>query len=286
MFQDNWTYREGVIIGVGLAVVGFLLQLSVGDINWSLFAFPYNIIALAVVLALVVALVFFGNRYYAVKYLTGGKAAVISLVYVSIVTVVMGFGNELLSSWVFVLAYLWMTLIAGAVSLRQLLALRSLRGGKKGRWAALFSHTGLFMALVCGTLGNADIQKLRVAVPEGSREQLAYDAQNRPHKLDFAIRLNDFTIEMYPAELGGGPKRYASDVTLFTADGDSLRDTILVNKPVSIAGWKVYQLSYSQAMGGMRESSIFELVRDPWLPYVYAGIFMMLFGAVLLFFKR
>ena len=273
------------MIGAGLAVVGILLQLSVDAIDWGLFAFPFNIIALAVVLTAVGALVFFGNRSYAVRYLTSGKAAVVSLVYVSIVTVVMGFGNDLLSSWVFVLPYLWMTLIVGAVSVRQLLALRSWRGGRKGRWGALFSHVGLFMALVCGTLGNADIQKLRVAIPEGGREQLAYDVQNRPHKLDFAIRLNDFSIEMYPAELGGGPKRYASDVTLFTADGDSLRDTILVNKPLSIMGWKVYQLSYNEAMGGMSESSVLELVRDPWLPYVYAGIFMMLLGALLLFFK-
>ena len=284
--KNPWTYREGIVIGAGLAVVGILLQLSVGAIDWALFAFPFNIIALAVVLALVVALVFFGNRSNAIRYLTSGKAAVVSLVYVSIVTVVMGFGNDLLSSWVFVLPYLWMTLIVGAVSVRQLLALRSWRGGRKGRWGALFSHVGLFMALVCGTLGNADIQKLRVAIPEGGREQLAYDMQNRPHKLDFAIRLNDFSIEMYPAELGGGPKRYASDVTLFIADGDSLRDTILVNKPLSIMGWKVYQLSYNEAMGGMSESSVLELVRDPWLPYVYAGIFMLLLGAILLFFKH
>lgn len=262
--------------------MGFLLQLSVGTINWSLFAFPLNIIALAAVLTAVVALVFFGNRYYAVRYLTSGKAAVISLVYVSIATVVMGFGNDLLSSWVFVLAYLWMTLIVGSVALRQLM---SWRGGRKGRWGALFSHIGLFVALLCGTLGNADMQKLRMAVQEGGREQLAYDMQNHYQKLDFAVQLNDFSIEMYPAELGGGPKRYASDITIFTADGDSLRDTILVNKPASIMGWKIYQLSYSEAMGGV-SISILELVRDPWLPYAYAGIFMMLFGAVLLFFKR
>ena len=28
---------------------------------------------------------------------------------------------------------------------------------------------------------------------------------------------------------------------------------------------------------------LFELVRDPWLPWVYAGIFLMLAGAVGLF---
>ena len=36
----------------------------------------------------------------------------------------------------------------------------------------------------------------------------------------------------------------------------------------------------------MGDISVFELVRDPWLPYVYLGIFMMLAGAVALFFGR
>jgi cytochrome c biogenesis protein ResB len=58
----------------------------------------------------------------------------------------------------------------------------------------------------------------------------------------------------------------------------------LVNKPLNFMGWKIYQLSYSEAMGGIG-ISILELVRDPWLPYVYTGIFMMLAGAVWLFLK-
>jgi hypothetical protein len=36
-------------------------------------------------------------------------------------------------------------------------------------------------------------------------------------------------------------------------------------------------------MGKWSEVSVFELVRDPWLPAVYTGIFLMLAGAACLF---
>ena len=36
-------------------------------------------------------------------------------------------------------------------------------------------------------------------------------------------------------------------------------------------------------MGKWSNLSVFELVRDPWLPAVYFGIYMILMGAVLMF---
>ena len=36
-------------------------------------------------------------------------------------------------------------------------------------------------------------------------------------------------------------------------------------------------------MGKWSNLSVFELVKDPWLPVVYIGIFMLLFGAVGMF---
>ena len=36
-------------------------------------------------------------------------------------------------------------------------------------------------------------------------------------------------------------------------------------------------------MGAQSHISILELVSDPWLPFVYVGIYMMLGGAVCLF---
>lgn len=79
------------------------------------------------------------------------------------------------------------------------------------------------------------------------------------------------------------PERFASDVTVFTQDGLSVDATIEVNKPFTIAGWKIYQLSYNEQMGKWSNLSIFELVRDPWLPAIYFGIYMILIGAILMF---
>ena len=79
------------------------------------------------------------------------------------------------------------------------------------------------------------------------------------------------------------PERFVSDVTIYTQKGEVLHDTVEVNHPLKVDGWDIYQLSYDETKGRWSDVSIFELVRDPWLPFVYAGIIMMMLGAVCLF---
>jgi len=95
-----------------------------------------------------------------------------------------------------------------------------------------------------------------------------------------ALQLNDkASLIMPPVE----PRRYSSDVTVYQKDDKTVEGVVEVNRPLAAGGWKIYQSSYDQTMGRWSEISIFQLVRDPWLPYVYAGIFMMLAGALWLF---
>lgn len=94
------------------------------------------------------------------------------------------------------------------------------------------------------------------------------------------LPLSDSEILVMPER---EPKRFASEVTVYTQDKQKKDALIEVNQPFSIAGWKIYQLSYDETRGKWSETSIFELVRDPWLPVVYTGICMMLAGAVCLF---
>ncbi len=47
-------------------------------------------------------------------------------------------------------------------------------------------------------------------------------------------------------------------------------------------GWKIYQKDYHKELGEYTDYSIFEINHDGWLPLVYAGIFMLLAGSVLL----
>ncbi|MDF9827174.1 hypothetical protein M2447_001263 [Ereboglobus sp. PH5-10] len=75
-------------------------------------------------------------------------------------------------------------------------------------------------------------------------------------------------------------KRYASRVEVFTDEQERFSATVEVNKPLSLRGWKIYQLSYDERRGRWSQISIVELVRDPWLPAVYTGVFMMMAGAI------
>ncbi|MCM0264435.1 cytochrome c biogenesis protein ResB [Bacteroides fragilis] len=95
-----------------------------------------------------------------------------------------------------------------------------------------------------------------------------------------AIRLDDQTSLVMPER---EPRRFASEVKVYTESGRHDSATIEVNKPFELEGWKIYQLSYDESKGRWSDISVFELVRDPWLPVVYTGIWMMIAGAVCLF---
>lgn len=78
-------------------------------------------------------------------------------------------------------------------------------------------------------------------------------------------------------------RKYTSKVTVFTESGRSQKAEIEVNKPLTIENKVIYQYSYDETMGKYSQTSVFEIVSDPWLKVVYAGIFMMLAGALFIF---
>lgn len=403
MWNKPWKYKEGVMIGIGLLVTGFLLQAIVGKIEWDWIAFPVNIIVLLSFLILLGVMHAFRKKVYLFSWFSHYTAAVSSLCWVVGMTVLMGLikqipshhsiegiesllgFSQMLSSWPFVLLYIWVTTVLG---------LTILRVGFSFRWRKipfLLNHIGLFVALVAATLGNADMQRLRMTTSLGNAEWRAQDETTQEIvELPLAIELRDFTIDEYPPKLmlidnatgkvlpegtpvhllleegvekgslqdweltitqsipeaasvatedtlkftafhsmgstyavylkavnpktkeekegwvscgsfmfpykalklndqmslvmpEREPQRFASDVILYTESGAQKEGTIEVNKPFELEGWKIYQLSYDETKGRWSNVSIFELVRDPWLPYVYIGIGMMILGAICLF---
>ena len=327
--------------------------------------------------------------------------------------------TKMLSFWPFILVYVWMTAILGEVTINQI-ARFSWR-----RFPTLVSHVGLFLILTCGTLGSADMLRVKMYCETGQPEWRGLDAFNNVHQLPVAIQLEKFTIDEYPPKLmlidktgrplpqdkpenllvdngmksgqlldckidilkridnavpvmlskmigkmpegmmgnirmdslgqarnkdgyiasdasgsacallvrvtrgvnangssdtnlikgqkqvvtgwitsgsylfpyqalrlkngrmlampNREPRRFASLVNIYTQSGQNIQTEIEVNKPFTIEGWKIYQLSYNEQMGKWSNLSVFELVTDPWLPVVYIGIFMLLIGAVGMF---
>ena len=144
----------------------------------------------------------------------------------------------------------------------------------------MLNHLGLFLAMTTATLGNADMQRLKMITVIGEPEWRALTQENTIREMPLTIELEQFIMETYD---DGSPKRFASEIKIQKESGDTIQATVDVNKPVEVDGWKIYQYGYDTQMGAMSQMSILELVSDPWLPLVYTGIYMMLGGAVCLF---
>ena len=280
MWTKPWTMKEGFIIGGGLIFAGLILELSVGPVVWEAFAWPVNGIVLAGFLALIAAVFLLRKRVYAFRFIGTYQAAIPTLMYAVLLTIIMGLTrqtengtwlNNMLVFWPFVLIYVYMAVILGVTVLRRL-----------NNIPFLLNHLGLFIAMTTATLGNADMQRLKMITMVGEPEWRAMAQNGAIREMPLTIELKQFIMETYDDD---SPKRYASEIQIQTKSGKMIETTVDVNKPVEVDGWKIYQYGYDTKMGAMSQISILELVSDPWLPLVYTGIYMMLAGAVCMFLK-
>jgi hypothetical protein len=79
------------------------------------------------------------------------------------------------------------------------------------------------------------------------------------------------------------PKKFESLVVIKTRSGFIDTVTVEVNKPYKIRAWSLYQFGYEEQLGPASTLSIIEAVYDPWIKVVYAGIVLMIAGAIYLF---
>ena len=304
MFNKPWTFKEGFLIGGGLILAGLALQLSVGPVVWDVFAWPVNGIVLAAFLGLIALIYLFRKKVYAFQFLGTNRAAIPAIAYGVVLTIIMGLTrqqeggtwlNDMLSFWPFVLVYVYIDFILGLVILRQIRKVIT-SASRSTLYSSLLSHMGFFLALTTATLGNADMQRLQMWTTNNpdianlmaraeafhQQERFAMDESGNLHELPLAIELKRFIMETY--DDGTTPRRYASEVMIYSkSSSQQYAATIDVNKPADVDGWKIYQKDFRQTeMGDDCQISILELVSDPWLPWVYAGIYMMLAGAVLM----
>lgn len=284
MWKQPWSMKEGFLVGGGLMGAGLVLQLAVGPVDWDWLAWPVNLMVLILLLAAVGILYALRRNVYAFEWMMHAGAAVPCLVYAAALTMLMGllpqvreggmpWLSQMLRFWPFVLIWCWMMLISTLAALNHLL---------RWKWKEipfLLNHLGVVVAIVAATLGNADIRSLELTAYTGEPEWRALDDEGTVHEPGLAIELHHFIMEVYPDHT---PKRFASDISVYTDDGKTVQGTVEVNKPLKVNGWKIYQYSYDVKKGPESDYSVFRLVRDPWIAWVYLGIFMMLAGALCL----
>jgi hypothetical protein len=81
----------------------------------------------------------------------------------------------------------------------------------------------------------------------------------------------------------GTPKAFRSEVTVQDEKGNKTNATLEVNHPINVMDWKLYQMGYDEKAGRWSKLSLIEVIRDPWLPAVYLGFFMIMAGNILFF---
>lgn len=277
--------KEGFLIGGCLIITGLALELTIGPVAWKTFAWPVNGIVMAGFLAIIAAIFLLRKKVYAFQFVSTYQAAVPAMLYTVVLTIIMGLTRQdpngswfsnMLTFWPFVLIYVYIALILGVTILRRLTHLNSWRRDIP----FLLNHLGLFLALTCATLGNADMQRVKMVTAIGEKEWRALDSNGAVKEMPLSIELKKFIMETYE---DGSPKRFASDILILTKTGKHIETIVDVNKPAEVDGWKIYQFGYDTQMGAQSQISILELVSDPWLPLVYTGIYMMLAGAVCMF---
>jgi hypothetical protein len=392
-WKQPWSYREGTMVTAAILLVGFALQAAGGGTVLRVAAFPWNLVAGLVFLALLISAFVLWQKHPAMKWLGGVKAALPAILGFTFLVLLMGFVKQdvepksalvrllglthLVKTWPFILINLYLMILLGVVTLKRLTPFSLKNAG------FFLNHFGLFLVLFSTALGSSDMQRLRMNCYEDQTEWRAVDNSGKTVELPVAIKLLNFTIDefrpkvtiidnqsgqiaeqkgkvqfelldrnvldlfgyhveveqffessgkvgdayfpvnepgsapsakvkltkdgteisgwvcsgsyvnqpealklnethslvMLPAE----PRKFSSELHIQTKGGKNIKTTIEVNRPFKVDGWTIYQLSYNTEMGRWSNLSVLELVRDPWLPVVYFGIFLMMAGAGFLF---
>lgn len=237
MWQFPWKYRESIAITLGILLVGFLLQITLGSFDFFLLHSPVNLVLGAIIILLAIALSF-AKQNPIVQWLGGVPLSVVVLGGLLVMGIIMGLTpqyarvntdihihwshsswseimdyvfmklgfRQVTTSWPFVLIYTFTLLVLGLV-----IARRIQNFNLKKDYGFYLNHFGLWLFLFAAGFGAADMLRYVMYVEEGEVEWRVFDSQENMLELDIAIKLHDFVMEEYAPKLAVIDK-YSGDV--------------------------------------------------------------------------
>ena len=289
-------YRQAAAAAAGVLAAGWVVQLARGGGAITPPSWPSNAVFFALFLGWLALLSRSDGRI--VAWLGGVPFALVSMLGVALLGVAGGVIPQAAAQspeWARALGL--DHVFGGAPFAAALLLLltnlglatfRRLREHGPKAWFFSLNHAGLWIVLAAAMFGSGDMIRARMILLEGQAEAMVVDAAGRHGYLPFGLFLQRFTVEQYPAETGrpGAPKRFAADVTVLRHNQRFEDVVIEVNNPLRRDGWTLYLTNYELSPNGQANQCLIEAVRDPWLPAVYTGIFLMLGGAVAMLFRN
>ncbi|MFN8589356.1 MAG: cytochrome c biogenesis protein CcsA [Candidatus Eisenbacteria bacterium] len=99
--------------------------------------------------------------------------------------------------------------------------------------------------------------------------------------LPFTVRLDDYQMEFYPGTMR--PAQFRSHLTIVDG-GREHRADVYMNHPYRYRGWTFFQSSYQIENG--REMTVLSVSRDPGMPVVFWGYYLLMIGMVIVLVTR
>lgn len=130
-------------------------------------------------------------------------------------------------------------------------------------------------------MGPGAVTSAHIIVKKNDQYIQGWVSTSSKYLRNYAIELPDKQVLILKH---GEAKNYVSYLKTYTKSGIIRTDSLFVNSPITINGYKIYQVSYDKDLGKYSDISVIELIKDPWLPYVYAGITMLIVGALIMFY--
>ncbi len=125
--------------------------------------------------------------------------------------------------------------------------------------------------------GSVPAAKIEVRNSERGIQKEGWVCSGNISQLYMVLNLDEnFCVAMTRPE----PKRFVSDINIYSEDGSESHTLLEVNKPFKQGNWMLYQYGYDNDAGNMSTYSAIELVYDPWVIPVYVGIIMLACGSV------
>jgi len=220
-----WGYAEGWFICLALLITGFSLQLTIGGLDPQTLSWPLNAYLGGGITLLLVVLWSFARNLEIVRWLARAPAAITSIALITFLVLLMGFTlqgsqgnpvwvqklglNHMTSSWPFLFGIAFFTASLGMATLKRLLPFR-------GRNIGFFlNHAGLYIALLAGILGAADLQRITMDLRPGEVVWVGTDQRGQLRELPVALQLYSFNMEEF------NPK-----MTVVTSDSARMVDGI------------------------------------------------------------
>ncbi len=208
LWAKPWGYIEGYFIAFGLLFTGFALEIITKGKEINLSHYPYNFIALGILIAIIFVLYVFFSKNHVVRWLSSVPAALSSIGLLTFLSMLLGFIaqddktastivnllrlSHLTSSYPFAFSLIFFLLTLGLVIIRRANKITVKNSG------FLLNHIGLWVTIAAASLGSGDIYRLRMSLYENENyNYISYDNSNKAYEMNFALKLLKFKIDQY-----------------------------------------------------------------------------------------